>query len=160
MVIGVVGIFTATCQSIVTIMVIYSNHAPPCVHCFSLILLGKKVQMYGFIILLQVYLLLHNVMLCASQPLVSTRKRYALNSHVCLKTRLYDITCVDPIIEKYHKLLILIEVSISYCIPIDIVTFLQTSCNTGILRSELIIIHCFSNSISVSHFMLQNLSSR
>ena len=30
--IGVVGIFTATCQSIVTIMVIYSDHGPPLVY--------------------------------------------------------------------------------------------------------------------------------
>ena len=43
----------------------YSDHAPPCVRCLSLILNSKTVQMYGFIILLQVYLLLHNLMLCA-----------------------------------------------------------------------------------------------
>ena len=63
--IGVVGIFTATCQSIVTIVVIYSDHTPPCVRCFSLILISKTVHIYGFIILLQVHLLLHNLILCA-----------------------------------------------------------------------------------------------
>ena len=36
------------------IVVIYSDHAPPYVHCFSLILIGKTVQMYRFIVQLQV----------------------------------------------------------------------------------------------------------
>ena len=46
---GVVGKLTTTCQGIVMIIKMYSDHTPPCVQFISLILIGNTIQMYAFI---------------------------------------------------------------------------------------------------------------
>ena len=51
MVIGIIGKFTATYQGIVTIVKLYSDHTPSCIHFFCLILIDvTQLKMYACLI--------------------------------------------------------------------------------------------------------------